>query len=93
MLMQALKPVGYEGAHQISYFKEYINGWHDKHGDIWLTEFKPTAGTEAEKAAFYAEAVEWMDGQSWIKGYAAFMAEELAPGGTLNADGGAYAAT
>lgn len=84
----------YEGAHQIEYFKKYYSDAHTAHdnADIWIGEFNPTAGSDAEKAQFYKDAMTWMDSQPWIKGYAAFWAEDLAPGGQLTPVGTAYAA-
>jgi hypothetical protein len=64
----------YEGAHQIEYFKDYLTKASQNPAfgglPIWLTEFAPTSGTDAEKATFIKEATTWMDGQSFIHAYA-----------------------
>lgn len=64
----------YEGAHQIEYFKQYFTDAWNKPAyqklPIYVNEFGPTSGTIEEKAAFVKLAVEWMDQQSFIVGYA-----------------------
>lgn len=64
----------YEGAHQIEYFKQYFTDAWNKPAyhklPIYVNEFGPTSGTIEEKAAFVKAAVEWMDQQGFIIGYA-----------------------
>jgi hypothetical protein len=72
LLFHLTRLAGYEGAHQIEYFKQYFTDAHNNaaygNSDIWVGEFKATTGTDAEKEKFYQDATTWMDSQPFIKG-------------------------
>lgn len=54
-------------------FKDYVESFHGKFSSpIWVTEFASTASNVNEVEDFCTDAVAYLDGQDWIKGYAWF---------------------
>ena len=55
-------------------FQDYLTRMypHFENRPIWLTEFG-VKGSLTQQAAFYKEAVGWLNQQSFIAGYAAFL--------------------
>ena len=47
---------------------EIALGAGGKRRPIWLTEFAPTDGTDAEKADFFKRAKGWLDQQEFVAG-------------------------
>ena len=63
----------YESATNIGYFKGHItNATSLLKGNLYVTEFAPTTGSDADKAKFFSSVVPWLDSQSFIERYAAF---------------------
>lgn len=72
--IDALSLHWYEKSHQIEYFKSYFIDAHNNAAfgnlPIYISEWAPTDGDAAQRAAFIKSAVEWMDEQDFILGYA-----------------------
>lgn len=72
--IDALSLHWYEQSHQIEYFKTYLTEAHKNAAfgnlPIYVSEWAPTDGDAAQRAAFIKSAVEWMDQQDFILGYA-----------------------
>lgn len=89
--VQAINIHWYDTSSNFEYFKSYVTGAYSQFNlPIWITEFGTTDGNDA---AFLAQALPWLDSQSFVERYAYFMAEDgkLLTGGALNAAGTAYA--
>lgn len=73
-MIDAISLHWYEGAHQIEYFKKYFTDAYNNPAlgklPVYVTEFAPTSGTPEEKAVFVREAVQWMNQQDFVLGYA-----------------------
>ena len=86
----------YGGADNFLDFQRYTNAVIDvarKNGvsKVWCTEFAPSGSTDAQ-AEFMSSAVSFLDGNTAVERYAAFMASEgtLLSSGKLNTAGSAY---
>ena len=87
----------YDSAENFAYFQKHTEDVvkvAQKYGinKVWLTEFQPSGSADAQ-ASFMKQAVEYLDGNSAVERYAAFMAAEgaLVSGNSLNSLGMAYA--
>jgi len=86
----------YETATNTGYFENHFtNATKVLNGNIWPTEFYPTTGDDAGKAAFFNTVGKWLESQSFVERYAAFGAfnsgfGQLISGTQLNAPGAAY---
>ncbi|KAI5475016.1 Glycoside hydrolase, superfamily [Pseudohyphozyma bogoriensis] len=78
----------YDVPSNTAYFKNYFTSMSTMFGlPIWITEFAPNTGTDAEIEAFYEDVISWMEtgnGSTIIERYAAF--GDFA-GTFVNADG------
>jgi len=87
----------YDSAENFAYFKqqtEAVIAVANNYGisKVWLTEFEPSGSADAQ-ASFMKQALEYLDGNSAVERYAAFMAADgvMMTGDSLNSLGSAYA--
>lgn len=80
----------YDSANNIAYFKKHIQDAYEAGGrrPIWITEFAPF-GDDAQKQAFLAEALPFLDSLPWVHRYAYHFA---APNVLVNAAGNSLSA-
>lgn len=72
--IDALSLHWYEKHTKIEDFKQYFTDAHSNQAfgklPIYVSEWAPTDGDVAQRASFIKSAVEWMDQQAFILGYA-----------------------
>ena len=87
----------YDSASNFAYFEKHVNDVitaanNNGVAKVWLTEFAPSGSADAQ-ASFMKQAVEFLDSNTSVERYAAFMAspDTLLSGTSLNTIGSAYA--
>lgn len=68
----------YDAAANIEYFKKHIEAARDVAGGrpLWITEFG-AHGSDAEQAAFLAQALPWLEAQPYVEKYAYFFVDGI----------------
>ncbi|KAF2817457.1 uncharacterized protein BDZ99DRAFT_457194 [Mytilinidion resinicola] len=68
----------YDSATNIAYFKQHLNDAYAAGGGrpVYVTEFAPTSGTDAQIQQFLKDAMAFMDSTSWVQWYSYFMTAE-----------------
>ena len=84
----------YDSASNTEYFQDHVSNATSVAGGrpVWVTEFAPTSGTDAEISTFLETVMPWMDSQSFVERYAYFMVADgmLVSGGATSSYGSTY---
>jgi hypothetical protein len=82
----------YDAASKVQAFKDHVTQAHTNTGKtIWVTEFAPNSGTDAEIASFLKETMAWIEQQSFIERVAYFYVDNaLVSGGAKSTLGNLY---
>ncbi|OCK76238.1 glycoside hydrolase family 128 protein [Lepidopterella palustris CBS 459.81] len=62
----------YDSPSNVAYFKSHVQDAYAAGGNrpVWITEFAPTSGTDADKQTFLKAVLPWLDSLSYVERYA-----------------------
>ncbi|OCL09221.1 glycoside hydrolase family 128 protein [Glonium stellatum] len=62
----------YDSPSNVAYFKSHVQDAYAAGGNrpVWITEFAPTSGTDAQKQGFLKQVLPWLDSLDYVERYA-----------------------